>query len=509
MSYSQSSLITGSFITALSGANGVATQSSGGFGRLYYSANTGSTWTQNIVLSSTTFTSISLSGTTAIAAGINPGTNTTVIRISSTGGSSWNTPTTDVGATASSIYLSLSGSNAVLAVDNSGTASVYYSTNSGVDWNVSSSINGLASSTINNISISGVKAIATIVSGGIVDLWYSSDSGINWTQGTNFGTVGFNSITISGNNAIIVGNQLTNGFYRYSTNGGISWNFPSGITTLNNPLKFVSLTGSFGLIGSITSLGVGQIYYSTDSGASWTVSDLSLSSASSFTGLATSSPYGLASINTATNGYVYYSGNSGANWSQKLNLAGVIVNDVEISGLNSISGTTAGVYYTSSSFCYEKNTLVTVVENEEEVYKKVSDLKVGDLVKTYKNGNKKVKLIRSFNYKPLHKDSDMHYLYKLKGHDVIVTGGHSLLVDKLSKQERLNNNRYDFDETIEDKKLLLACSSDKFEKIDDDLDYELWHFALESDDIHKHYGVYINDGILSESCSQAIILKML
>ena len=509
MSYSQSSLTIGSFLTSLSGADGVATQTSGGFGRLYYSANTGSTWTQNTVLPSTTFTSVDLSGTTAIAVGINTGTNTTVIRISSSSGSSWTIPTTNVSVTASSLYLSLSGSNAVLAVDNSGIASVYYSTNSGVDWNVSSSINGLASSTINNISISGVKAIATIVSGGIVNLWYSSDSGINWTQGTNFGTVGFNSITISGNNAIIVGTQLTNGFYRYSTDAGINWNLPTGITTPNNQLKFVSLTGSFGLIGSITSLGVGQIYYSTDSGANWTTSDFSLSSATSFTRLATSSPYGLASINTATNGYVYYSGNSGANWSQKLNLAGIIVNDVEISGLNSIAGTSTGIYYTSSTFCYEKNTLVLVVENEDEVYKKVSDLKVGDSVKTYKNGNKKVKFIRSFNYKPLNKDSDMHYLYKLKGYDVIVTGGHSLLVNKLSKQEKLNNNKYDFDETIEDKKLLLACSSDKFEKIEDDLEYELWHFALESDDIHKHYGVYINDGILSESCSQAIILKML
>ena len=33
---------------------------------------------------------------------------------------------------------------------------------------------------------------------------------------------------------------------------------------------------------------------------------------------------------------------------------------------------------------------------------------------------------------------------------------------------------------IEDKKLLLACSSDKFEKIDDDQEYELYHFSLES-----------------------------
>ena len=37
----------------------------------------------------------------------------------------------------------------------------------------------------------------------------------------------------------------------------------------------------------------------------------------------------------------------------------------------------------------------------------------------------------------------------------------------------MNNFNY----TIEDKKLLLACSSDKFERIADDLEYELYHLA--------------------------------
>jgi len=143
------------------------------------------------------------------------------------------------------------------------------------------------------------------------------------------------------------------------------------------------------------------------------------------------------------------------------------------------------------------------------VYKKVSELKVGDIVKTYKNDNKKIKLIRSLTYKPLNKENDLNYLYKMKEYNVIVTGGHSILVDELTEQEQLNNNKYNFNNTVEDKKLLLACSSDKFEKIEDDLEYELWHFALENDDVSANYGIYINDGILSESCSEAEILKML
>jgi hypothetical protein len=50
---------------------------------------------------------------------------------------------------------------------------------------------------------------------------------------------------------------------------------------------------------------------------------------------------------------------------------------------------------------------------------------------------------------------------------------------------------------------LPTCASDKFEKITDDIDFELWHFVLENEDIDKNYGVYINNGILSESCSEA------
>ena len=154
--------------------------------------------------------------------------------------------------------------------------------------------------------------------------------------------------------------------------------------------------------------------------------------------------------------------------------------------------------------CYEANTLILILENEEEVYKKVSKLKVGDLVKTYKQGYKKIKLLHSFKYKPPNRINGLNMLYKHKENGVIVTGGHSILVDELTEQEKINNLKHNgFNETIEDKKLLLACSSDKFEKIDDCCkEYHLYHFSLESDDPKEHFGVYITDGILSESCPE-------
>ena len=96
------------------------------------------------------------------------------------------------------------------------------------------------------------------------------------------------------------------------------------------------------------------------------------------------------------------------------------------------------------------------------------------------------------------------HLYKMKDHDVIVTGKHGILVDEVTTEEldNIKNSRTKI-RYIDDKKVLPACASDKFEKITDDIDFELWHFVLENEDIYKNYGIYINDGILSESCSEA------
>ena len=189
------------------------------------------------------------------------------------------------------------------------------------------------------------------------------------------------------------------------------------------------------------------------------------------------------------------------------------INSLGIQG--DILGSTASPFYGATNVllsitCYEANTLILILENNEEVYKKVSKLKVGDLVKTYKKGYKKIKLLHSFKYKPPSGIKGLNMLYKHKENGVIITGGHSILVDELTEQEKINNlKQCGFNKTIEDKKLLLACSSDKFKKIDDCCkEYHLYHFSLETDDPKEHFGVYITDGILSESCPKEALLRM-
>ena len=94
----------------------------------------------------------------------------------------------------------------------------------------------------------------------------------------------------------------------------------------------------------------------------------------------------------------------------------------------------------------------------------------------------------------------------MKGHDIIITGRHGILVDKITDEEEENVKNCGTElRYIEDKIVLPACASDKFERIISDEEFELWHFALENEDINEVFGVYINDGILSESCSEAVI----
>ena len=391
---------------------------------------------------------------------------------------------------------------------------VYYSNNGGNTWTLGFSAATGDPESVANVA-AGSSSMIVVTREGIIPstkFWNSTDNGVSWNNSFSILNVINPSLSLSGANAIVCGQSGISGFVRYSTDNGNTWSIPSSTPpTFNNITSKVSIDGSIAMIGGINNLSNNSfIWYSIDGGASWIASPQALSSPATFTAISVSGNNGLASINDSGSlGYLYYSTDQGANWVNAISLAATTINDANLSGNQGISGTSAGIYYTSSPLCYEGNTLILVLENEEEVYKKVSELKVGDLVKTYKQGYKKINLLRSFSYKPLDKNNELNLLYKHKENGFILTAGHSILVDKLTKQEKINNKKFSFSQTIEDKKLLLACSSDKFEKIDDNQEYHLYHFSLESDEPKSHFGVYINDCILSESCSEEALLRML
>ena len=392
----------------------------------------------------------------------------------------------------------ISNQNVVAGSNNNG---IYYSTLYGDNWTPSNIISGawyLAKSVGSGFVIAGS---ATDPAGNGSGLKWSNNIGQTWNP-SNITSGGFPAVALSGTKGIagnVTNTASSLGIY-YTSNSGVTW-AQSTIAGTSNPLTYDFLSvalSSDGIYGVAGSIGYG-IWYSTNSGVTWTQSNIGIGI--QINSIALSGTIGIAG--SQANG-IYTGANSGQRWSPS-NITATSISQVAISGTNGIAGSKSnlGIYYNITSLCYEKNTLILVLENEVELYKKICELKVGDTVKTYKHGYKNIKLIDSFHYNPSYTKRNKRLLYKMISYDVIVTGKHGFLVDELTEQEIFNTKkcgttiRY-----IDDKKVLPACASDKFEKVMDDKDFELWHFVLENDDESKNYGVYINDGVLSESCSE-------
>ena len=159
--------------------------------------------------------------------------------------------------------------------------------------------------------------------------------------------------------------------------------------------------------------------------------------------------------------------------------------------------------------CFNEDTKILCVDHESgnEMYRPVQELQVGDLVKTYKHGNRKIKLVgkgKLLNKSDNRWQDSMFKLNKTEDNglteDLIVTGWHSVLVDELTDDMLAKYNKCCFRHAmIDDKCLLVAGLSDKFTKIEDEQVFTYYHFVLENDgDMLKRYGVWAN-GILTET----------
>jgi hypothetical protein len=164
---------------------------------------------------------------------------------------------------------------------------------------------------------------------------------------------------------------------------------------------------------------------------------------------------------------------------------------------------------TLNAYCYLETTKILCIIDGKETYKEIRDIKIGDTVKTYLHGNKKV--IRKVKVKLQNNvNKSIHKLYKMSKElddrlidDLYVSGQHSILVDRLSEKEKTKSlNIWSKLQKIDDKKLLMACVSDKFEEVKDNKIYTLYQLVLESENKKQQYGIYSN-GILSETMSES------
>ena len=156
--------------------------------------------------------------------------------------------------------------------------------------------------------------------------------------------------------------------------------------------------------------------------------------------------------------------------------------------------------------CFHGSTeILCLTDDLKEEYVPIKNLSTDHKVKTYKEGYKKVKYIHSGMVvnNPSIYSSCMYKMKKTKNmtNDLIVTGGHSILVDKLSEEDKIKQKKYwgEKEYLINDKYLLLSAASNKFKKIEDNKLYMYYHLTLENDsDVKRRFGIWAN-GILTET----------
>jgi hypothetical protein len=93
--------------------------------------------------------------------------------------------------------------------------------------------------------------------------------------------------------------------------------------------------------------------------------------------------------------------------------------------------------------------------------------------------------------------------------DLVITGCHSVLVDKFTNGEQRERTFDVLGEIYEtdDKYRLPACCDDRAAVYEIPGTYTIYHLALENNDDYMNYGIYAN-GLLVETCSKRYLKKL-
>jgi hypothetical protein len=175
-----------------------------------------------------------------------------------------------------------------------------------------------------------------------------------------------------------------------------------------------------------------------------------------------------------------------------------------VGGIEEVQEATFTFQTISDPSCFNEGTKILCLNKDfVEEYRPIENLRKGDLVKSYKHGYRKIDLIGK---NPMFNNPNVWHkcMYKMEKSDLIVTGGHGILVDTIDspKEQEENNKRFGKPIQIDDKQLLLASVSKDFLKLEDTNLYIYYHFILENNgDDEERFGVWAN-GILTETPSK-------
>ena len=191
-----------------------------------------------------------------------------------------------------------------------------------------------------------------------------------------------------------------------------------------------------------------------------------------------------------------------------------------------VKGTTPGTTpsTTPGTICFKEGTKILCKLNGQDVYIPIEYIEEGTLVKTYKNGYKKCKfnMKELLNNKKEHSINNLYRLSKLTNgnlfEDLYITGSHSMLYDDLTEKEEeamnkllaVYNSKFDIEisSKIEDKYKLIAYYDNTFTEIKKDININIYHLVLESDNKNRNYGIWAN-GVLTESIDEIALLRYL
>jgi hypothetical protein len=172
-------------------------------------------------------------------------------------------------------------------------------------------------------------------------------------------------------------------------------------------------------------------------------------------------------------------------WASKL--GDESINNIGIVGNNEYLNSIFTITLISDPSCFNEGTkILSLNKNLEEEYIPIENLRKGDLVKSYQHGYRKIDLIGK-NPMINNPEKFNECMYKMEKtsengliEDLIVTGGHAILVDDLGICKEENDKIFGTTHMIDDKYLLSCAVSKDFKKLENTNLYTYYHFILEN-----------------------------
>jgi hypothetical protein len=160
--------------------------------------------------------------------------------------------------------------------------------------------------------------------------------------------------------------------------------------------------------------------------------------------------------------------------------------------------------------CFLRGSKILCLKDGKEEYVPIEDMRAGTEVKTLNGAYVKVHTIGKTLYNnPDNADRGPYRLFRLTpsnypelNEDLIITGCHSILVDKLEPSQKARHLQLMKTLYMTTGKFrLMAFIDEKAEPYQNPGKHEIWHFALENENVVCNYGVYANGGLLVETAS--------